>query len=36
MRRAYVTQYSAEPIVDPETKELKHLAVPFLKDGQQI
>lgn len=36
MRRAYVTQYSAEPIVDPDTKELKHLAVPFLKDGQRL
>lgn len=35
MRRAYVTQYSAEPIYDPATGELKHLAVPFLKDGMR-
>lgn len=36
MRRAYVTQYSAEPICEPGTGELKHLAVPFLRGGQNI
>ena len=34
MRRAYVTQYSTERLLDPETDELMHLGVPFLKDGQ--
>lgn len=29
MRRAYVTQYSPEPIYKPNTKEPMHLAVPF-------
>ena len=33
MRRAYVTQYSPEPIYKAGTKELAHLAVPFLSDG---
>lgn len=36
MRRAYVTQYSAEPIVKPETDEAMHLAVPFLQSGQRV
>jgi hypothetical protein len=36
MRRAYVTQYSAEPIYRPGTDELMHLAVPFLKEGRNI
>lgn len=36
MRRAYVTQYSAEPIYRPGTDELMHLGVPFLKDNQII
>ena len=36
MRRAYVTQYSPEPITNPATNELMHLAVPFLKNGQII
>jgi len=31
MRRAYVTQYSAEPIYKPGTQELMHLGVPFLQ-----
>jgi len=35
MRRAYVTQYSAEPIFRPGTDELMHLGVPFLSKGQQ-
>lgn len=30
MRRAYVTQYSPEPLYKPGTKEPMHLAVPFL------
>ena len=33
-RRAYVTQYSAEPIHSPETGEPMHLAVPFLDNGE--
>ena len=36
MRRAYVTQYSAEPLYKPDTRELMHLGVPFLKDGAII
>jgi ectoine hydroxylase-related dioxygenase (phytanoyl-CoA dioxygenase family) len=36
MRRAYVTQYSPEVIMDPSTKTPKHLAVPFLKNGTII
>ncbi|MCP4194173.1 MAG: phytanoyl-CoA dioxygenase family protein [Planctomycetaceae bacterium] len=31
MRRAYVTQYSPQPIVRPEDNQPLHLAVPFLK-----
>jgi len=31
MRRAYVTQYSSEPILNPDTNTLLHLGVPFLK-----
>jgi ectoine hydroxylase-related dioxygenase (phytanoyl-CoA dioxygenase family) len=34
MRRAYVTQYSSEPIYKPNSSDLMHLGVPFLKDGQ--
>ncbi len=36
MRRAYVTQYSPEPIYKPGTDEPMHLAVPFLDAGQII
>ena len=36
MRRAYVTQYSAEPIHAPETGAPMHLAVPFLAEGRVI
>lgn len=36
MRRAYVTQYSAEPIHKPDSEEPMHLAVPFLRDGQVV
>jgi hypothetical protein len=36
MRRAYVTQYSPEPITIPGTDEPKHLVVPFLKDGENV
>lgn len=36
MRRAYVTQYTPEIILDPITKMPKHLAVPFLENGSII
>ncbi len=36
MRRAYVTQYSPEPIYKPGTAELMHLGVPFLKQGERV
>ena len=36
MRRAYVTQYSAEPICRPGTEDLLHLGVPFLADGEPV
>lgn len=36
MRRAYVTQYSREPIRKPGTDEVMHLAVPFLGDGKRL
>lgn len=36
MRRAYVTQYSAEPICSPETGRPLHLAEPFLERGQVV
>ncbi|MFK8115583.1 MAG: phytanoyl-CoA dioxygenase family protein [Rubripirellula sp.] len=36
MRRAYVTQYSAEPIFRPNTEQLMHLGVPFLRDNQIV
>ena len=36
MRRAYVTQYSAEPVYKPDSEELMHLGVPFLEDGQRV
>lgn len=31
MRRAYVTQYSAKPILRPDSSQPVHLAVPFIK-----
>lgn len=34
MRRAYVTQYSPQPIYRPGTQELMHLGVPFLDQGR--
>ncbi len=34
MRRAYVTQYSAEPIYKPNSSDPLHLAVPFLQNGE--
>ena len=34
MRRAYVTQYSPEPIYRPGTTELMHLGVPFVCAGK--
>ncbi len=36
MRRAYVTQYSAEPIYKPGSDELLHLGVPFLRQGRMV
>jgi ectoine hydroxylase-related dioxygenase (phytanoyl-CoA dioxygenase family) len=36
MRRAYVTQYSTEPILVPDTGELMHLGVPFLQEGRIV
>lgn len=36
MRRAYVTQYSPEPIYKPDSTELMHLGVPFLRDGRIV
>ena len=36
MRRAYVTQYSPEVIIDPATKMPKYLAVPFLENEMII
>lgn len=36
MRRAYVTQYSPEPIYRPGTDELMHLGVPFLDNGRVL
>lgn len=36
MRRAYVTQYSPEPIYKPGTTELMHLGVPFLDQGKRV
>ena len=35
MRRAYVTQYSVEPICRPGTNKLLHLGVPFLSGGER-
>ena len=36
MRRAYVTQYSPEPIYKPDSDELMHLGVPFLQAGEKL
>lgn len=36
MRRAYVTQYSPEPIYQPGSDQLMHLGVPFLRDGVKL
>lgn len=36
MRRAYVTQYSPKPIMRPESEELLHLGVPFLRHGEPV
>jgi hypothetical protein len=36
MRRAYVTQYSPEPIRRPDDGRIMHLAVPFLADGKPV
>ncbi len=35
MRRAYVTQYSRQPVLDPATGEPLHLAEPFLENGRR-
>jgi ectoine hydroxylase-related dioxygenase (phytanoyl-CoA dioxygenase family) len=36
MRRAYVTQYSPQPIYKPNSEELMHLGVPFLEAGERV
>ena len=36
LRRAYVTQYSPEPIRKPNSDELMHLGVPFLDGGKRV
>lgn len=36
MRRAYVTQYSPQPIRRPDDGELMHLGVPFLQSGSIV
>jgi ectoine hydroxylase-related dioxygenase (phytanoyl-CoA dioxygenase family) len=36
MRRAYVTQYSPEPIFRPGTGDLMHLGVPFLQQNEVV
>lgn len=36
MRRIYLPQYSAEPIVRPDNGEVFNLAVPFVRDGEQV
>ena len=36
LRRAYVTQYSPEPIRKPNSDELIHLGVPFLDGGMRV
>jgi ectoine hydroxylase-related dioxygenase (phytanoyl-CoA dioxygenase family) len=36
MRRAYVTQYSAEELFKPNSQELMHLGVPFLRAGKKL
>jgi len=36
MRRAYVTQYSSRPVIDPSTNAPIHLAIPFISDGEVI
>lgn len=36
MRRAYVTQYSSEPLYKPDSEELMHLGVPFLVEGEIV
>lgn len=36
MRRAYVTQYSPEPIIKPDGSGPMHLCVPFLENGRRV
>jgi ectoine hydroxylase-related dioxygenase (phytanoyl-CoA dioxygenase family) len=36
MRRSYLAQYSAEPILNKEGTAVRTLAVPFLKAGQPV
>lgn len=36
MRRAYVTQYSPEPLLKPDGSGPMHLAEPFLRQGQRV
>jgi hypothetical protein len=36
MRRVYLAQYSAEPILSEDRSQPRHLAEPFLVDGQRV
>ncbi|RYG55846.1 phytanoyl-CoA dioxygenase family protein, partial [bacterium] len=36
MRRIYLPQYSAEPILRPKDGQVFNLAVPFVRDGEQV
>lgn len=36
MRRIYLPQYSAEPILRPDDGQIFNLAVPFVRDGEQV
>jgi hypothetical protein len=36
MRRVYLAQYSAEPILSEDRSRPRHLAEPFLVDGQRV
>ena len=35
-RRAYVAQYSAEPITHPESGHVTNLAIPMTKGGKRV
>jgi hypothetical protein len=36
MRRVYVAQYSAEPLLNEEGSQPRHLADPVLIDGERV